>query len=140
LTRCRRQREISRSERSSSVGSQIAGTRSRNDSSARPPRINLVGLAGQRREPLDHLRVGDQHLPPMRHQLIVDEPGAVHRLHHRTHRLAKHRHPASQAMQTVTISDRREPVDQLPLIGDQAHLNPFTTEIQTNMQHECSSF
>jgi len=37
LTRCRRHREISRSRRSSNVGSQIAGTRSRNDSSASTP-------------------------------------------------------------------------------------------------------
>jgi hypothetical protein len=43
-------------------------------------------------------------------------------------------------MQTVTIRDRREPVDHLPLIRDQAHLNPFTTKIQTNVQHEHSSF
>jgi len=43
-------------------------------------------------------------------------------------------------MQTLTIRDRREPVDQLPLIRDQAHLNPFAAEIQTNVQHEHSSF
>jgi hypothetical protein len=62
LTRCRRHLERSRSRRSSGVGSQIAGTRSRNDSSA-STRVDPVGLARYRRQSLDPLRVSDQHLP-----------------------------------------------------------------------------
>ena len=103
------------------------------------PRVDLVGLARQRRQPLDLLRVGDQHLPAVRDQLVVHEPGAVHRLDHPAHRLAVHRHPTREPIQAVAIRGRREAVDQLPLIGDQAHVNPFATQIQTNMQHEHSS-
>ena len=101
--------------------------------------VDFVGLARQRRQPLDLLRVGDQHLPAVRHQLVMHEPRTVHRLHDRADRLAIDRHPASQAMQAVAIRDRRETVDQLPLIGDQAHVNSLATQIQTNVQHEHSS-
>ena len=75
----------------------------------------------------------------MRGELVVHEPRTVHRLHHRADGLAVHRDPTREPVQTVTIRDGREAVDQLPLIGDQAHVNSFTTQIQTNMQHEHSS-
>ena len=94
------------------------------------PRVDLVRLARQRRQPLDLLRVRDQHLPAVRDQLVVHEPRAVHRLHHRADGLAVHRHPTREAIQAVTIRGRREAVDQLPLIGDQAHINSFATQIQ----------
>ena len=100
--------------------------------------VDLVGLARQRREPLDLLGVGDQHLPAMRDQLVVDEPGAVHRLDHGAHRLPVHGDPASEPVQAVAIRGRREAVDRLPLIGDQADINAFATQIQTNVQHEHS--
>ena len=72
-------------------------------------------------------------------QFVVHEPRAVHRLHHPTDRFVIYGHPASQTVQAVAIRGRREPVDQLPLIRNQTHLNLFATQIQTNMQHEHSS-
>ena len=57
---------------------------------------------------------------------------------HAADSLAVHRHPAREPVQAVSIRGRREAVDQLPLIVDQAHLNLFATQIQTNMQHEHS--
>ena len=60
-------------------------------------RVDPVGLARQRRQPLDPLRVGDQHLPPVADQLVVHEPRTVHRLHHPAHRLVIHRHPPASA-------------------------------------------
>ena len=107
---------------------------------ARPaPPNRFVGLARQRRQPLDLLRVGDQHLPAVRGELLVHEPRTVHRLHDRADRLAVRDDPTSEPVQAVAIRDRRDAVDQPPLIGDQAHVNSFTTQIQTNMQHEHSS-
>ena len=50
-------------------------------------RVDLVGLASQRRQPLDLLRVGDQHLPAELFERVVHEPRAGHRLDHRPHRL-----------------------------------------------------
>jgi hypothetical protein len=97
------------------------------------PAVDLVGLARQRREPLDLLRVGDQHLPPMTDQLVMHQPRAVHRLHHPTHRLVVHRNPPRQPVQTVAIRRRREVIDQLPPIGDQAHIHPPATQIQPNV-------
>ena len=66
----------------------------------------------------------------------MHEPRAVHRLHHPPHRLAVDRHPAREAVQAVAIRGRRETVQQLPLIRDQAHLNSSAAQIQTHMQHE----
>ena len=100
--------------------------------------VDFVRLAGQRREPLDLLRVGDEHLPAVRDQLVVHEPRAVHRLHDRTDWLAIDGHPARQAVEAVSIRGRLQAIDQLPVVGDQAHLNLLTTQIQTNMQHEHS--
>ena len=45
-------------------------------------RVDLVGLARQRRQPLDLLRVGDQNLPAEALQRVVNEAGAGHRLDH----------------------------------------------------------
>jgi hypothetical protein len=60
-------------------------------------------------------------------------------LHRSADRLPVDRHPTGEPVQAVTIRGCRDAVDQLPLIGDQAHLNLFATQIQTNMQHEHSS-
>src|SRR5436309_8061 len=48
-------------------------------------RVDLVGLARQRRESLDALGVGDEHVPALRLERVVDKPSAVHRLDDRTH-------------------------------------------------------
>src|SRR5438270_1083583 len=70
-------------------------------------------------------------------QLVVDEPGAVHRLHHPTHRLAIHRHPPREAVQTVAIRGRREPVDQLPLIRSETRHTP--TRLRPRSSPTCST-
>jgi hypothetical protein len=76
----------------------------------------------------------------VRQQLVVHEPRAVHRLDHPADRLAIHRHPAGQPIQAVSIRGPREAIDELTPIGDETHINAFATQIQTNMQHEHSSF
>ena len=43
-------------------------------------RVDPVGLAGQRRQPLDLLGVGDLDLPALLLERVVDDPGAGHRL------------------------------------------------------------
>jgi hypothetical protein len=49
-------------------------------------RVDRVGLARQRRQALDLLRVGDRHLPAQPLQAVVHEPRAGHRLDHPAHR------------------------------------------------------
>src|SRR3954467_2833811 len=46
------------------------------------PRVDLVGLARQRRQTLDLVRVGDQHLPAALLERVVHPPPPVHRLDH----------------------------------------------------------
>jgi hypothetical protein len=48
-------------------------------------RVDPVGLARQRREPLDLLRVRDEHLPAVLLERVVHEARAGHRLDHRPH-------------------------------------------------------
>ena len=101
-------------------------------------RVDLVALARQRRQPLDPLRVGDQHLPPVSDQLVVHEPRAVHRLHHAAYRLVVYRHPPAQAVEAVAVRGRAEVLDQLSLARDQAHVDPPAAQIQPNVQHSNS--
>jgi hypothetical protein len=103
------------------------------------PRVDFVRLARQRRQPLDLLRVGDQHLPAVRSELVVHEPRAIHRFDDRANGLAVDGQPAREPVQAVAIRGRREAIGQLPLIRDQAHVDSLTTQIKTNMQHEYSS-
>jgi hypothetical protein len=58
--------------------------------------VDPIGLARQRGQPLDLLRVGDQHLPAELLERVVHEPRPVHRLDHRTHRLPITRHASDQ--------------------------------------------
>ena len=62
-TRCSRKRASSRSRRIDGSGSQIAGTRSRADSSASTRASILSVLHASGASPLTFGRVGDQHLP-----------------------------------------------------------------------------
>jgi hypothetical protein len=43
-------------------------------------RVDLVGLAGKRRQTLDLLGVGDLHVPALLLERVIDEAGAGHRL------------------------------------------------------------
>jgi hypothetical protein len=88
-TRCSRQRARSRSARTVGVGSQIAGTRSRRDSSANTQESILSVLQASGASPLTFSRVGDLDPPAGQLQLVVHEPGAVHRLDRRIHRSAE---------------------------------------------------
>jgi hypothetical protein len=61
------------------VGSQIAGTRSRRDSSGEHPGVDPVGLTGKRGQAFDLLGVGDGDLEAGQLELVMHEAGAVHR-------------------------------------------------------------
>ena len=41
------------------------------------PCVDPIGLARHRRQPLDPLRVGDQHIPPQLLERVVNEPRAL---------------------------------------------------------------
>jgi hypothetical protein len=47
------------------------------------PAVDLVGLAGKRREPLHLVGIGDPHVPAGQLELVVDETRPVHRLDRR---------------------------------------------------------
>jgi hypothetical protein len=97
-------------------------------------RVDLVGLAGQRRQAFDLLRVGNQHLPAEFLQRVVHEPRAVHRLDHRPHSPGLHAH--GEMAQTVGVRRGGGLRDQLAGIVEQADVEPTSTEIQSSVQHE----
>jgi hypothetical protein len=99
-------------------------------------RVDLVGLARQRGQPLDLLRVGAQHLPAELLERVVHEPRAVHRLDHRPHRLPITRHTADQAAQPIGVRRRRGLLHHLGVIGQQTDIEPTPTQIQSSVQHD----
>jgi hypothetical protein len=100
------------------------------------PRVDLVGLTGQRRQPLDLLRVGDLDLPALLLERVVNQPGPAHRLDHRAHRLPiDHVDPPGQAPQRLRIRRRGELLQVLADLGQQTDIDPASTQIQPGLQH-----
>jgi hypothetical protein len=98
------------------------------------PGVDAVGLARQRRQALDLLRVGDQHLPALLLRRVVHEPRAVHRLDHRAH--PPTRQPLREAAQAVRVRRHRGLRDHLPAVAEQADIQPTSTQVQSSVQHE----
>ena len=101
------------------------------------PRVDAVGLARQRRQPLDLLRIGDLNVPAATLQDVVHEPRAVHRLDHRSDGLAPvaQLHQPRQTAQAIAVRRRHARLDALTTLTKQAVIHPPATEIQTSMQH-----
>ena len=100
------------------------------------PRVDLVGLARQRRQTLDLLRVGDQHLPAQSLERVVHEPRAGHRLDHPAHRQPIAADTARQAPQALGVRRRGELLDHFRMLREQADIEPVATQIQSSVQHE----
>jgi hypothetical protein len=99
-------------------------------------RVDLVGLARQRRQPLDLLRVGDQHLPPELLERVMDEPRPGHRLDHAAHRQPIATDAPRQAAQAVGVRRGGELREHLAVLGKQTHIESLATQIQSSVQHE----
>ena len=90
--------------------------------------VDLVGLARQRREPLDLLGVGDLDIPALLLEGVVDDPRAGHRLDHRAHRLAVHLlDAASEPSKRVDVGRYGKLIQVLSLIGEQANVKLLST-------------
>ena len=99
------------------------------------PGVDPVGLAGQRRQPLHLLRVGDLDLPAGELEPVVHEAGAVHRLDRGADRRAVTIEPLAQAAQTIGVRRRRTDLDRRTLSVEQVEVETLATEIQTGVQH-----
>jgi hypothetical protein len=67
------------------------------------PGVDPIGLAGQRRQPLHLLRIGDLDLPTVKLEPVVHEASAVHRLDRRANRLPVMREALAQAAESVRV-------------------------------------
>jgi hypothetical protein len=97
--------------------------------------VDAVGLASERREPLDLLRVGDQDLPAELLEGVAHEPRAGHRLDHPAHP-ALPSHTLDELAQPVSVRRCRQALDDVALVADQADVQAPATEIQSSVQHE----
>jgi hypothetical protein len=99
------------------------------------PRVDPVGLAGQRGQSLHLLRVRDLNLPAGQLEPVVHEARAVHRLDRRADRLAVASETLAQATQTVGVRRRRTDLDSGTLGVEQVEVEALAAEIQTGVQH-----
>jgi hypothetical protein len=99
------------------------------------PSVDPVGLAGQRCEALDLLRIRDLDLPARQLEPIVHEPRAVHRLDRRADRLAMPIESSRQAEQAVGIRRCGTNLDTRSLTVKQMEVETLAAEIQTGVQH-----
>jgi hypothetical protein len=101
------------------VGSQISGTRSRRHSSASTQASIRSVLRANGASSLDLLGVGDRHLPAGQLELVVDAPGAVHRLDRRLDRLTEGGGLAGQPAQLVGVGRCLGDLDGAALLVEQ---------------------
>jgi hypothetical protein len=86
------------------------------------PRVDAVGLARQRRQPLDLPRVGDLDIPAQLFQAVMHKPGAVHRLDRRAHHTQR-RQPLGQPAQPVGVRRRLRLKHRCASDVDDMHVN-----------------
>jgi hypothetical protein len=99
-------------------------------------RVDLVGLAGQRREALDLLGVGDLDVPALLLERVVDEPSAGHRLDDGADRLCVYLVDSSrERSQRVDVRRDGELVEVFPVAGQKTDVDLASTEIQSGVQH-----
>jgi hypothetical protein len=135
-TRCSRQRARSRSARTAGSGSQIAGTRSRRDSSASTQASIRSVLAASGASPLTKPRVGDLHVPAAQLELVVHEAGAGHRLDRRRHRLAELPDPGDQRGQPAAVRRRGGYQHRRARLIHDMHIHTRPAQVQPDVQHE----
>jgi hypothetical protein len=83
-----------------------------------------VVLAGERRQPVYLLRVGDLDVPAFLFERVVDEAGAGDRLDHRANRLAIDIvDPPRKRSQRVRVRRRRQLVDVFSRLGQQTDVD-----------------
>jgi hypothetical protein len=99
-------------------------------------RVDPVGLAGQRRQPLDLLGIGYLDRPTLLLERVVHQPGAGHRLDHGADGPAMNFIDAPrQCPQRVCVGRNGELVQVLALLVENTDVDLASTEIQASVQH-----
>lgn len=91
-------------------------------------RVDLVGLAGQRRQALDLLGVGDLDRPAAGLKRVVDDPRAGHRLDNGADGLSMDLpDPPREGSQRVHVGRDDELLEVRSIIGEQADVELLST-------------
>jgi hypothetical protein len=98
------------------------------------PGVDAVGLAGQWREALDLLGVGNLDLPAELLEAVVHEARAGHRLDRRLH-ATKWRQPRRQASEPVRVRGHGGLRHRRPVAVDDTDVDALATQIQSGVKH-----
>jgi hypothetical protein len=93
------------------------------------PGVDPVGLAGQRRQSLYLLRVGDLDLPAVALECVVHEARAVHRLDRGADRLAVTSEALAQSVQPIRVRRRGTDLDRRTINVEQVEVETLATKI-----------
>ena len=98
------------------------------------PGIDAVGLAGQRRQALDLLSIGDLDVPAEHLQGVVDEAGAVHRFDRGTHG-PEGCQLANQHAQPIRVGSSGRGSQVGPILREDADIKTGSTQVETDVHH-----
>ena len=84
---------------------------------------------------LDLLGVGDLHLPARQLQLVVHEPGPVHRLDRRVHPAAEPADPVGQHRQPAPVRHRRGHRQRCSRLVHHVNIKSCSTQVQPDVHH-----
>jgi hypothetical protein len=99
------------------------------------PGVDPVGLAGEWRQSLYLLRVGDLDLPSVELERVVHEARAVHRFNRGADRLAVTSEALAQSVQPIGVRRRGTDLDRRTISVEQVEVETLATEIQPGVQH-----
>ena len=91
-------------------------------------RVDAVGLARQRGQPLDLLRVRDQRLPPELLKRVAHEARSRHRLDHAAHTPLR-ADALDEPPEATSVRRGGQAADDLAVVADQADVQAPATEI-----------
>jgi len=97
------------------------------------PGVDLVGLGREWREALGLGRIGDEHIPAVALQLVMDEAGPVHRLDGRGHRATEPSDPLRQRAQGIGIGMDSERGDRLATLIEDMDLESPARQVQAGV-------
>jgi hypothetical protein len=134
-TRWSRKRARSRSARTSGVGSGDLGHEVTSCELGQHPRVDLVGLGGERGNTLDLGGIGDRDIPASELEGVVDEARPGHRLDRGAHLLPSAQDEGSQRPERVDVRTDGGHLDRSPVLIEYVHVEPLARQVQSGVQH-----
>jgi hypothetical protein len=124
-TRWSLKRARSRSARTSGVGSGDLGHEVTSCQLGQDPRVDLVGLGGERGDALDLGRIRDRDIPATQLERVVDEARPGHRLDRRAHLLTPPQDMGGQRPEGVGVRADGGHLNRPAVLIEHVHVEPL---------------